>query len=180
MLQEASEADALWGLALWYRLTAESLPNATACKKAGLFPFLLGWFAATPRTRIEAIDIAIAPEASSGVADSVDVQVKSARASTDARQPAASSHRHSGTLAAAVDGGEEAQHSRKSLFGAAHVRVAPTPRVLVRLAALMQVRRFVVTFVAAAVCRWAHPLLQCLRYAGDSFDGDLMSMTQSC
>jgi hypothetical protein len=48
MLQEADESDTLWGLALWHRLAAESLVNATACKQAGLFPLLLAWFSASP------------------------------------------------------------------------------------------------------------------------------------
>jgi hypothetical protein len=47
MLKEADESDAAWGLALWYRLAADSLVNAHACKRADLFPFLLEWFAAT-------------------------------------------------------------------------------------------------------------------------------------
>ena len=46
MLQEADARDASWGFALWHRLTAHSLVNSHACRRAGLFPTLLERFAA--------------------------------------------------------------------------------------------------------------------------------------
>jgi hypothetical protein len=47
LLREADLNDALWGLAVWYRLAVGSLVNAHACQRAGVFPLLLDWLTTT-------------------------------------------------------------------------------------------------------------------------------------
>ena len=59
VLQQASEADMLWGLAVWFRLVQGSMANVAACASVGLAKLLIDWFAASSEHPLVQIRIAL-------------------------------------------------------------------------------------------------------------------------